>query len=239
MKKILLGALIIAGMAVNAQITSGQLFTGGAFSLKTTGGTTDNIVTGTTTTKDNASSFTFKLIPQVGFMITENIGAGLGIGYQYYSRTTPNAIPGTGTDIYDQVEKTGTFIINPFVRYYKSVTEKFYIFGEASLPIAMVNYSSLKLNDNGDGTVDDDRITKGSGFGLGLALGANYFVTDNIALEAGFNLFGISYTHTKTTNTDKDEKNGDIKTSSSFNFDLDTDAIFNTGNISVGVKFFF
>ena len=243
MKKILLGALIIAGMAVNAQITSGQLFVGGSIGFSTQGSsdekTTGSTTTKTTTTTDGVSRFSYNIMPQVGFMITENIGAGLGIGYDFEKTTTPDGLSNaTGTDKFEQVEKTGTFAIAPFARYYKGVTEKFYLYGELSVPFAMSNTKKLMMNEDKDGTTDDDGVFKSSEFGVGLGLGANYFVSSNIALEVKFNLFNISYTSIKRTEEDKDG-NGKVEKNSYFNMGFDTDKVFKTGNLSVGVKFFF
>ncbi len=237
MKKLVLGLFVIAAMSVNAQIEQGSLFFGGSLGFGTTSGSTDNISSGTTTSIDNASTFRFQLIPQAGYMVTENIGVGLGIGYSLNKTTTPNGITG-GTDPYDQISKSGAFVIAPFARYYKGVSDKFYLFGEFGLPIIMGSTSDLKLNDDGDGTVDNDDVNKYSSFGIDLSLGVDYFVTDNIALEAGINLFGMDYTSTKSTYTDKDAKNGTISHDSSFNFDFDSSDVFNTGNISVGIKIF-
>ncbi len=237
MKKVFLGLFVIAAMSVNAQIEQGSLFFGGNLGFGTTGGSTDNISSGTTTSVDNSSTFRFSLIPQAGYMVTENIGAGLGIGYSFNKTTTPNGIVG-GTDPYDQITKTGTFVIAPFARYYKGVSDKFYLYGEFGLPIRMGSTSDLKLNDKGDGTVDNDVVDKYSSFGFNLSLGADYFVTNNIALEAGINLFGMNYNSTTSTYTDKDGKNGQISHDSSFNFDFDSANVFNTGNISVGIKIF-
>ncbi len=237
MKKLVLGLFVIAAMSANAQIESGKLFVGGSVGFGNTGGSSDNISGGTTSTTENTKTMSFNLIPRIGFMVTENIGAGLGIGYSFYKTTTPNGL-GSGTQVFDQIEKDGAFIISPFVRYYKSVSDKFYLFGQFSLPIRMGSHHELKLNDKADGVEDNDNIDKYSSFGFGLALGADYFISDNIALEAGFNLFNISYNSSTRTYTDKDGKNGAVNHSSSFNFDFDTSNVFNTSSISVGIKIF-
>jgi opacity protein-like surface antigen len=104
--------------------------------------------------------------------------------------------------------------------------------------MGFTNYSRLTWNDNNDGVIDYDGIRKGSSFGIDLGLGANYFVTDNIALEANFNLFGFNYTSTKNTNTD-DNGDGNIDKNSNFQLIFDSNNIFNTGNIMVGIKVFF
>ncbi len=237
MKKVLMGLFVIATVAVNAQIETGQVFVGGSFGFGTSGSSNENIVGGTSTLTDGTSTFSFNILPQVGYMITDNFGAGLGMGYNFLKITTPDFFD-NGANQYDQVDKYGTFVIMPFARYYKGIADKFFLFGEFSIPIGFGNYSSLMWNDNRTGTVDYDGIRKALYFGIDLSLGANYFITDNIALEANFGLFGMNYSSTKQTNTDNDG-DGNIDKISGFNLDFDTNNIFNTGNISVGIKIFF
>ncbi len=237
MKKTLLGLFIIATVAVNAQVESGKIFIGGSFGITSTGSSNENINDNTTTITEGVSQFGYNILPQAGYMLTDEFGVGLGIGYMFLKITTPDFFD-NGTDQFDQVEKNGTFAVMPFARYYKGIADKFLLYGQFSIPMGFTNYSRLMLNDNNDGTVDYDGIKKSSYFGIDLGLGANYFVTDNIALEANFNLFGFNYTSTKNTNTD-DNGDGNINKNSKFQLKFDSNNIFNTGNIMVGIKVFF
>ena len=246
MKKItLIMFAMVFAFAASAQIQQGQLIIGGAFGFGTSGGSTENIAAGVSTTNDNDKVMTFSIIPTVGYMLTENIALGLGVGYDFRKTTVINAFtdPTDATKTFDNVIKEGTFVLSPFFRYYKPVSDKFYIFGEFAIPIGMTKTKELEMdiNDNtgaADGTKDSEAINKTIAMGPQLGLGVNYFVTPMIALEANFNLIGFTYMSNKTTNTDKEGKNGSIVKSSSMNLDFDTDNVFNTGNISVGIKFF-
>lgn len=236
MKKILLGLFLIAFISVDAQIETGKIFAGGALGINSSGSSRENISGSTTTETLGVSNFGFKIIPQIGYMITDQIGAGMGLGYDFKKVTTPDFFD-NGTDQFNQVETTNSFVISPFARYYKNITDKFYLYGNFSIPILLSNDSKLMWNDNNDGTTDYDGTIKSSTFGIGLGLGANYFVSNNIALEAKFNLFNINYVSVKKTNTDKNG-DGNVDNTSGFNFGLDTGNIFNTGNISIGIQIF-
>lgn len=233
MKRVLLGLFVIATLSVSAQIETGKIFVGGSIGINSTGSSVENIAGGTTTETEGVSSFGFSILPQAGYMLTDQIGVGLGIGYGFNKTTTPNGVAGQ----YEQVDKDGSFVISPFTRYFKSVTEKFYLYVNFAVPIRTTNTSYLVLNANGDGTEDYDGTLKSSNFGVSLGLGADYFVSDNIALEANFNLFGINYYSYKKTDTNTNG-DGNINKNSGFNFGFDTANVFNTGNISVGVKIF-
>lgn len=236
MKKVLLGLIILAALGVNAQIETGKIFVGGSLGISSSGSSNENINGATTVETEGNSRFGFNILPQAGYMLTEQIGVGLGIGYGIDKLTRPDFFD-NGTDQFDQIEKTGSFIISPFARYYKNVTDKFYLYGNFAIPIRMSNNSYLIWNDNFDGTVDYDGTNKSSSFGVSLGLGADYFITDNIALEANFNLFGVNYYSYKTTSTDVNG-DGNVDKSSGFNFGFDTANVFNTGNISIGIKVF-
>ena len=236
MKKILLGLLVFLALGANAQIERGKLFVGGTIGLNTYGGSSETIEGSTTTIVDDVSVLGFNIIPRIGYMLTENIGAGLGVGYDYTKTTVPDAFD-NGTDLFDQVTKNGTFTVSPFARYYMNVADKFYLFGELGFPIDIGSYKDLMWNDNTDGVVDNDVKYSSISYGFGLGLGANYFVSNNIALEAGFNILGLQYNTSKTT---MEQDNGDKATdiNSYFNLDFDTNDLINVSSFRIGVKIF-
>jgi len=237
MKKILFVLFLFAVTSVNAQIETGKIFVGGRLGISSSSSKNENINGNTTTVTNGVSRSGFSLVPEAGYMITDQIGAGLGIGYDFNKTTTPNFFNNNGNS-FDQVEKANTFIISPFARYYKEVADKFYLYGNFAIPIRITNNSSLMWNNDHTGTVDYDGVSKISTFGIALGLGANYFVSDNIALEANFNLFNINYYHIKTTNT-ANNGDGNIDTNSGFNFNLNSNNLFNLGNFNVGIRVFF
>jgi hypothetical protein len=239
MKRVLIVLFIFAATSANAQIETGNFFIGGTLGISSSGSSNENINGNTTTTTDGISHFGFNIIPEAGYMVTDQIGVGVGLGYEFNKTTTPDFFnnPITGNS-FEQIEKANTFIISPFARYYYKATDKFYLYGNFAIPIRITNNSSLMWNNNLDGTVDYNGTSKNSSFGINLKLGANYFVTDNVALEARFNVFGMNYYNIKSTNTDNNG-DGDIKTVSGFNFNVSSYNAFNLGNFSVGIRVFF
>jgi len=222
MKKLLLGLFVVAAMSVNAQIESGKLFVGGSLGFGTSGGSTEASGGGTTVTTDKPSSFNFNFIPQVGYMLSENLGVGLGIGYNYYKSSWVDTHNGKDYDMYS---KTGKFAFSPFVRYYKNTGDKAYAFGEFALPIG---FGSNKTNSwDGSNLVDDDP-TKLMSFGVHLSVGFNYFLNDKCALEAKW--AAIQFNSNKETTTGSNWEN--VDKSNSFGLGVDLTAI------TIGLKIF-
>lgn len=237
MKKILLGLFVVLVLGANAQIEKGNIFVGGSFGLSTSGGSEITIIGGTTTEVDETSYFGFSIIPQVGYMITEKIGTGIGVGYDYTKTTVPDFFD-NGTDLFDQIFNNGTILISPFARYYKNVSEKLYFFGELNFPVEIESQKSLMWNANFDGVVDNDVSYSSLSYGFGLGLGAHYFVSNNVALEVNFNLLDMGFTNYKST---IEEPNGDkeIYKDSFFYLNFDTNDLINIGTLQFGVKIFF
>ena len=185
MKKLVLGLFVIAAMSANAQIEGGKLFVGGSFGF----GTSSNKTTAPTAV-DNSKTLSFNLMPEVGYMISENLAVGMAIGYYMDKRTSFDVFTGTTGATYDQVSKDGMFIIEPFARYYKSTGDKSSMFAEFALPIGMGSSKSLQMNATGTGT-EDASPTKNSSIGTTISVGFNYFLNDRCALEAKWMAIGF------------------------------------------------
>lgn len=191
MKNLLLGLCLAVALGVNAQIEAGKIMTGGSIGFSTENSKT---IVGSTTTV-NSKTFNFNFLPEVGYMLSENLGAGLGFGYDFTKVTTPDFF-NNGVDKYDQVEKYGALVIAPFARYYKSTGEKAYAFAEFALPIQMGSEKDMGWNNAGSAVEDLDPI-KYSIIGVQLSLGFNYFLNDKCALEAKWAALGFqSYKRT-------------------------------------------
>lgn len=115
----------------------------------------------------------FSINPKIGYFITDDFAVGIEGAYGSSTREI------AGTDVNDDK----TFGAGVFARYYfLELGNRFKTYTELG-----VGYSSIKdkINDN-----------KADGFGAGLNLGINYFVTDNIAISFGL-ADVLSYTSTK------------------------------------------
>ncbi|MDD3771320.1 MAG: outer membrane beta-barrel protein, partial [Weeksellaceae bacterium] len=113
---------------------------------------------GFNSTNDKASdtkTSSFNLSPKVGYFFTDDLAVGVELDLG-------------SSKIND--EKTNSFGAALFARYYfLELGERFKTYGELGL-----GFASLKQGD-----------AKASGFGAGLDLGINYFVTETIAINFG------------------------------------------------------
>ncbi|MCP4801268.1 MAG: hypothetical protein P8P73_04480 [Flavobacteriaceae bacterium] len=101
---------------------------------------------------------TFTVLPVVGTFISPTITLGLGAGYTTTTSGDSDAV--------------SALIIMPLVRNYWSLNEKFYIFGQADVPLIF-----------GDGY---------TGYGFNLSPGIDYFVSSKVTIEATFGQFGYN-----------------------------------------------
>lgn len=111
-----------------------------------------------TDTKTNG----FSINPKIGYFLTEDLAIGVEGAFTSDTREV------AGTDVSDDK----TFGAGVFARYYfLDLGKRFKTYTELGL-----GYASIKdkIND-----------IEADGFGAGLNLGINYFVTDNIAISFG------------------------------------------------------
>jgi outer membrane protein len=101
--------------------------------------------------------------PKVGYMISDNLGLGVMLDVMSYKEELE------GSESY----KESSIGVGVFARYYfLNLGERFKTFAEVGAGFA-----------NGKAGLDDELKT--SGFGIGLDLGINYFVTRSIAISFG------------------------------------------------------
>ncbi|PKG52791.1 outer membrane beta-barrel protein [Olleya sp. 1-3] len=108
---------------------------------------------------DDSSDF-FTIAPKAGYFVSENIAAGLKVGYE--SDTADNGV----TDTRDETE----FSVGVFGRYYFTPSSQFSLFTELG-----VDYFS------GENKLSDAEY---DGFDIAFAPGISYFVSKNFAIEA-------------------------------------------------------
>lgn len=164
MKKLLFTAAIavLGFTSVNAQedTTVGGFEKGDVFISGT-------VAFGTESTGD-FSADAFTIAPKAGFFVSDNIAAGLKVGYT--SLTGDN----DGTDTRDVNE----FSVGAFGRYYFAPANQFSLFTELG-----VDYFS------GDDKLADVGY---DGFDVAFAPGISYFVSKNFAIEATVGVLGYS-----------------------------------------------
>jgi outer membrane protein W len=112
----------------------------------------------------------FEIAPQVNYFVTENISLGARIGYATGKAET------AGTTTADN----STLGFGLAGRYYFTPASQFSLFAELG-----VDYSSLTNNMPGS----DYKFNE---FGLALAPGLNYFVSNNFSIEAKVAVLGFA-----------------------------------------------
>jgi len=100
----------------------------------------------------------FVILPVVGNFVSPTVTVGLGAGYK--------SVKIGGADA------EGLFILQPLARKYWSISDNFFLFGQADIPLEF-----------GDGH---------TGYGFNLRPGIDYFVTNKLTLEATFGQFGYN-----------------------------------------------
>ncbi len=124
----------------------------------------------------------FNVTPRVGYFVSENIAVGVQLGVTSGKDTSSDGAGGL-------VEtKTSGFEGGAFARYYTTPANAFSFFAQLS---ASFNSTKTEFDAGGE--------AKNNGFGLGVAPGISYFVSDHFALETTFGLLGY-----KTTKPDAD-----------------------------------
>lgn len=129
----------------------------------------------------------YSILPVVGTFVAPTTAVGLGVGYV-----------GSKTDLANDASVTaGDFIVQPFARQYWGITDNFFIFGQAAVPLAFG-----KITDkDGAGNKVDTKYTK---YGIEIAPGIDYFLSPNFSIEASFGLVGWNAFKPKDGDTTND-----------------------------------
>jgi outer membrane protein len=157
----------------------------------------------------------FNFSPKAGYFINDKfaVGVELAVG----SGKVENTFEGQSVE-----DKISSFSAGVFARYYfLDLGKRFKTFAEAG-----VGFGSSTLEEEG---IEEDLET--SGFGIGVDLGINYFVTENFAIVFGL-ADVLSYS---STTTERGEFESDTN---SFNGNLNVfNNFFDTARFGVTWKF--
>jgi len=208
MKKLLLSLIAVSALAFStqAQTEKGNLVVGGTVQYKS------EKVDGA-----SKSNQTFQIIPSAGYFVADNLAIGTGIGYQY-AKSYGASLGGVTLPSL----QTSAFVISPFARAYKGVTDQFKFFGQLSVPMS---FGNNKVGDaNGDNLT---KIGKNNTIGIALSPGFAFFPTKKLGIE--FAVQGISYNDNKLENANGEKISG----SKDFNIGADFFAP------KIGVQFYF
>lgn len=124
-------------------------------------------------TKEKNASFNFN--PKAGYFVTDKIAVGVELGFGQDKNTTfNNDIKTVATD--------KEFGVGAFGRYYfLEVGSRFKTYTEVGVGYANSKDGETKVD--GEKTIDAVKV---NGFGANAGIGANYFLTDKIAINFAF-----------------------------------------------------
>lgn len=202
MKKLLLSLVAVSALAFStqAQTEKGKIIVGGNATFNTNKSDADGA-------KSNTS---FKIVPSVGYFVSDNIAVGTGVGYSYDKEVGKF--------------ENQAFVVSPFGRYYANLSESFKFFGQLSVPM---EFGTAKAVDAA-GKVGE-KVGTSTNIGVALSPGFAFYPTKRIGIEFGIN--GLSYNNTRYENADGDK----IKGAGSDSFDLGA----NFFKPNLGIQFHF
>lgn len=166
MKKLFLTLTILFSLliTVNAQDV-GQKWIGGSLGLSSTKVKGADAVTN------------YKILPEIGYMFSDNMGVGIALGYERGQ-----------IEIEDAAFKVDRFVVNPFVRYNFLKGDIGGLFVDGG-----VKYEHSKVKD-----VD----VKGDMYGVGFRPGATINIAKNVSFIGKFGLLGYQHSKVGETKTD-------------------------------------
>lgn len=216
MKKILVSVLAVIAFSMTS---NAQLWFGGSISARHTGGVEKEAVDPMDPTKttdlDDPKTNAFQITPKIGFGLNEKLSVGIAPSF---STTTTAKVDK------NNLTKSNTFGVTPFVRYTFIEFGNFGVLAEADLPFTFGNGKTIV---NGTET----KANPTSSFGLTVTPWLTYSISDNFSLECGLNFFGLTASH----NVTKDQNNKDHKwVNNSIRFNGNTANLVNVGGMTIG-----
>ncbi|MGN0033749.1 MAG: outer membrane beta-barrel protein [Candidatus Limimorpha sp.] len=191
MKKLFITlAFVAATFFCQAQLyVGGSLGFSGATGFTTTTSSTSSI----DVTVNMPKYFTFSITPVVGYMLTDNLAAGLGFGLAFdnmkYSEDVMDVT-------YTVKEKETSWIVAPWLRYFFADFKDIRLYADfrvgfgGSKPKNIVEGDSTTVENVGDKEFD---------FGVGVIPGIAYYLNDHISINTRLNLLSVGYSMTKVT----------------------------------------
>jgi len=196
MKKQLLTAIAVAlCLYGHAQTEKGKVAIGGSlgFGSMNYKGDSEQKVT------------SFNLGPSTGFFVGKNALLGIELIYSYEKRNPLKVITAAnGTVITNEIggDKTHSYLINPFFRYYLDLHEKIKLFGQVNAGVMLGNTKEIIPT----GSYSANRKT--TSYLAGIQPGIAIFPHKNIAIELKVGLF--NYLNQKYNYTNPNAKDSRI-----------------------------
>lgn len=203
MKKIFITMVFV----VAAMVGQAQLFLGGNFATKFSGGSTEFTLTSPSINdygidySDRGSYYEFS--PIVGYMFSEKMGFGLHLttSIQTVKKCTNHELP-------EFNDKTRIFHYGfaPFFRYVFADFGKLRMLADVKVPITFAQQKHIFKDED---TVIEDDVARQFNFGSYIVPAFIYDLTDHISFTAELGVLSLGIVHSRITVV---EENGDITT---------------------------
>lgn len=203
-----------------------QFYVGGSLGILGAGGKTTVSSSGSEVSSDMPKDFYFTIAPSVGYMFSDNLGAGLDLGFGFGREKYEQDVVGTNWTI---KEKTTEWGVAPYLRCVFGDFDNVKLYADLR---ASFGGLTPKYSAEGNGEVHEEVGDKEFNFGIGVVPGIAYYLNDNIFINARLNLFELGYQMSKVESVD-----GDITTTNTYNsFGL---GVNNQTALSVGFYYTF
>jgi hypothetical protein len=190
MKKIL---MTIAAVAF-ATTMNAQVYLGGSLGLQG-GTTTKDYVLGNATVSQDVKTFTFEILPEIGYKINDKMAIGTVIGIDFNKQTTPH-------ETYDDVVKGFYFNFKPYFRYTFVQWDKVSLFADAQVGMRF-GKDTHESSASGVTVSYDEKYTQ---FSFAIVPGIAYQASEKVSVVAKLGN-GLGYWHEKTS-TPRTSSNG-------------------------------
>ncbi len=174
---------------INAQVEQGTILIGGMGGFNSYTSESTTVTGGTTVTVQNPKTTMVNLSPYFGYLVTESLAVGLGIGFES-TTTVWDDFPAAGDK---QTDKTSITTVTPGIRYYYVHLDNTHLFAHLGIPIGFGKVTHEE-NIGGTATTTESKIMS---FGVGIRPGLSINVGEKCALEAMYGFLG--YTSSTTT----------------------------------------
>lgn len=177
--------LTLVHLETKGQIEKGTQFWGGT--IHSAGTFANEKKSELATDKSNEVLLGLKL--QWGKFMRQDFMFGVEINGEFDLRRTR-------FDAMTQKYNYGTYGISPFLRWYKMVLPRFYVFAQPYITAKITRLAGSTDLESGDGSGTTTNNTSHEfGAGLGVVPGISYRVGERFALESDINLFGLDLTY--------------------------------------------
>ena len=222
-KNLLALALLILSFTAQSQITKGKVLLGGNINM----GSQSTSVSNDTTSYDDGKAFNLNVGPSVGVFISDNVV--LGINGSYGRSNQDRYINDASNQRILLNTHSRSFAAGPFIRFYKTLAAKLYLYGELQGSYGQQKFYKDELSAGSNTIIEDVYTVKQ--YSITAIPGLTYLVTNKFGLELSFG--GIGYNAYSTEGKDS----GNNQKTNTYSVNLNPFNLF-FNNIVLGGRFY-